>query len=119
MSAEIKVEISSSTEVVKADVTVTHRLGDIEQYMAGLLITALVAALCLSVGFMASCTGPQIHIQDPVSMQMWTDAEGQPDPLAECQRMTQGGCVVMSGEALAWWQTRWAACEELLEGCKK
>ena len=113
MSAEIKVEMTNNTQVVKADITVTHRLGW-EFYVAIAVFISLVV-----VGGLSSCSGADIHIQDPVSMQMWTDADGQPDPLVECQRLTTGGCVVMSVEALAWWQTRWAACEELLEACKK
>jgi len=49
-------------------------------------------------------------------MEVWTDAPGEPDPLAECHRVTgEGACVVMSARALAWWMAKWVACEERLE----
>ena len=75
-----------------------------------LSVLLLVAACALT-----ACSQPQLRIVDPVSMQLWTDAEGQPDPLRECQRLTQGGCVVQSVEALAWWQARWQARVAALE----
>jgi len=70
-----------------------------------------------------ACSTPQIHITDPVSMQLWTDHPDEPDPLAACQRVTgetdEGTCVVMTLRALAWWQLRWAACEAVLEDCER
>jgi len=84
-----------------------YRYGFLAGLGTGMMVVALLVGLL-------SCSTP-IHIQDPVSVQLWTDAPGQPDPLEECQRLTTGGCVVMSVEALAWWTTKWAACEEQLD----
>jgi len=78
MSGEIKVEMKTNTQVLNANVTVTHKLGPWE----GLMLTALVVAVLIAL---SSCTGPQIHIQDPVSMEMWTDHPDDPDPLEACQ----------------------------------
>jgi len=62
-----------------------------------------------------ACAHPQ-YIPDPVSMAMWTDAPGEPDPLEACHRVTgPGACVVSSARAWAWWMAKWAEREERLE----
>jgi len=72
-------------------------------------------AVVVLVFLAVSCAHPQ-YIPDPVSMAMWTDAPGEPDPLEACHRVTgEGACVVMSARALAWWVAKWVACEERLE----
>jgi hypothetical protein len=86
---------------------------------AWFVLTAASALLCV----LTSCATPQIHIQDPVSMQMWTDHPDEPDPLEACQRhvgeTNEGYCVVLSVRALAWWQVRWTACELELDDCRE
>jgi len=81
----------------------------------GVLGIIFVAAVLLHVLLLASCAHPQ-YIPDPVSMELWTDAPGEPDPLEACHRVTgPGACVVMSARALAFWMSAWVACEKKLE----
>ena len=118
MSGEIKVtKVNTHSYELPDDIeiTVKHRLGDFERW---LLMLALFAAVAVAT---SSCAHtPHVYIPDPVSMELWTDAPGEPDPLAECHRVTgAGACVVSSARAWAWWMARWQACEEKLENEKE
>ena len=78
---------------------------------------AALAGLLLA--HLTSCAAPQ-YIPDPVSMELWTDAPGEPDPLEACHRVTgPGACVVMSARAAAWWVAKWQGCEERLDNCEE
>ena len=79
------------------------------------LVSAIAGAVLASL--LSFCSSAPV-IMPPASMQVWTDAEGQPDPLAECRR-AGGPCVVATAEAWGYWTTRWAECEIALEECEE
>jgi len=82
-------------------------------------ISILVSLFVIMATVNHCCAHPQ-YIPTSVSMELWTDAPGEPDPLAECHRVTgEGACVVMSVRALAFWMSAWQGCEEKLETCKE
>jgi hypothetical protein len=84
-------------------------------FWQGYFLGAFVASCAAAILF--SCSSAPV-IMPPASMQVWTDAEGQPDPLAECRRVG-GPCVVATAEAWGYWTTRWSECEIALEECEE
>ena len=84
----------------------------------GGLAWGFIAGAIIAVALFQMSCSPALVIMPPASMQVWTDAPGEPDPLAECRRVG-GPCVVATAEAWGYWTVRWSECEIRLQECEE